>query len=409
MAQNRNKDISLLGLFGKETFEEFQKKMAKATHFSFSIIDYKGSEVVPGYYQKEYKEFLRQIGEDHTCQMSSAFAAAKAAITNLPYIYLCQCGLIKIAIPIVVNEQYLGAVLCGHVYCEDIDYMDEETNLSIIQKDFPMNAEKAEHLFSIPVISAEQIKANADMIFYVMKELCKKETFALQAGNVEHNRVHLQDLRNKNNNLQKKVDEYELTQLMAKMHPQSLLNMLVTISNTAIVEDAIMTQDIVEIFSSILRYYVEDSRTRISLNEEFQQINHYLNVFKLRYENKFDVEIHPAESLNQLMIPKLIMLPLVQYVVNLGALKHNFNGRIICSTELISARCVFTIRFEHDEDAKQVMGYLNESGNVIDERMFHDQIGQLEKRIGFAYPNDYKLSITEEMIVLDIPANIGKE
>ena len=118
---SRHKEINLLGLFGRETLEELQKKLGDATDISVSIIDYRGGEIVPAYHQKEYELFLRHHGEDSSCQMSAAFSAAKAAITNLPYIYLCQCGLVKVAIPVIVNEQYLGAIICGYIRCDDVE------------------------------------------------------------------------------------------------------------------------------------------------------------------------------------------------------------------------------------------------------------------------------------------------
>ena len=39
------KEVSLIGLFGKQFLEEMQNKLAEATGVSFFIIDYKGEPV----------------------------------------------------------------------------------------------------------------------------------------------------------------------------------------------------------------------------------------------------------------------------------------------------------------------------------------------------------------------------
>ena len=47
------KEVSLIGLFGKQFLEEMQNKLAEATGVSFFIIDYRGEPVTKG--EKEEK------------------------------------------------------------------------------------------------------------------------------------------------------------------------------------------------------------------------------------------------------------------------------------------------------------------------------------------------------------------
>lgn len=52
------KEVSLIGLFGKQFLEEMQNKLAEATGVSFFIIDYKGEPVTKG--EKWKKSFVRK-------------------------------------------------------------------------------------------------------------------------------------------------------------------------------------------------------------------------------------------------------------------------------------------------------------------------------------------------------------
>lgn len=408
MDQNRNKEISLIGLFGTETFENLQKRLASVTDFSFSTIDYRGKEIVKNCFQESYINHLYHHGESietMACQMKHALAAAKAAIHNLPYLYLCQCGLVKAAIPIVVNEQYLGAIICGYVRCYDMDYVDPRTGLPLIQKDFhEKNIIKLdEDTTDIPSFSAKKIKDTADLVFMFVQEMCQKKDYELRFGDDLRKKVHFQDLRQKNKELKKTVNDLQYRTMQSIMYPQTLLNMLVTISSVSILEEAEMTQKMIQDFSSMLRYYIEYRREYISLEYELSQIENYLSIIQLRYEKRLQVEVKRNGDVKNQMIPKLLILPLMEYMINYGILNHSFKGMVICNADIIDERCVISMRLNYGGEKDTEMGFLKESGNIMDDRMFHEQLKQLEDRITYEYGEDYKLNIESDYIVLDIP------
>ena len=65
------KEVSLIGLFGKQFLEEMQNKLAEATGVSFFIIDYKGEPVTKG--EKEEKFCKERKKEDEKCQKIFVF------------------------------------------------------------------------------------------------------------------------------------------------------------------------------------------------------------------------------------------------------------------------------------------------------------------------------------------------
>lgn len=401
---SRHKEINLLGLFGRETLEQLQKKLGDATDFSVSIIDYRGGEIVPAYHQKEYDLFLRHHGEDNSCQMSAAFSAAKAAITNIPYIYLCQCGLVKVAIPVIVNEQYLGAIICGYVRCDDVDEKDPVTQMEIVQKDFHSQGEKnhGEDLKGIPSFSAVKIQNIANLAFYLVREISSKEEYTIKLGKEEHNHVHLQEMRKKNAELAETVKKLELETIKKNLYPQALINVLITCSNLAIIEDAPMTRNIIESFSSNLRYYIGHSGENVSLNKELVQIEKYLNTLKLQYENRFDVSVFREGIKKEQKIPKMILFLLVEYMINTTVQRSGYQGKLSLDVRYISGRCVATIQYEYDNEESRPSEILIDRIDM-EEKEYIDQIPYIEKRLAHEYGSDYKLSITADMIRLDLP------
>ena len=400
----RHKEINLLGLFGRETLEQLQKKLGDATEFSVSIIDYRGGEIVPAYHQKEYDLFLRHHGEDNSCQMSAAFSAAKAAITNLPYIYLCQCGLVKVAIPVIVNEQYLGAIICGYIRCDDVDEKDPVTQNQIVQKDFPSQEERdhEEDLKDIPSFSAVKIQNIANLAFYLVREMSSKEEYTIKLGKEEHNHIHLQEMRKKNAELTETVKKLELEAMKKNLYPQALINVLITCSNLAIIEDAPMTRNIIESFSSNLRYYLGHSGENVSLNKELVQIEKYLNTLKMQYENRFDVSVFREGIKKEQKIPKMILFLLVEYMINTTVQRSGYQGKLSLDVRYISGRCVATIQYEYDNEENRPSETFVDRIDM-DDKEYIDQIPYIEKRLAHDYGSDYKLSIAADMIRLDLP------
>ena len=403
----RHKEINLLGLFGRETLEQLQKKLGDATDFSVSIIDYRGGEIVPAYHQREYDLFLRHHGEDNSCQMSAAFSAAKAAITNLPYIYLCQCGLVKVAIPVIVNEQYLGAIICGYIRCDDVNEKDPVTQMQIVQKDFLSQEESshAEDLKEIPSFSAVKIQNVANLAFYLVREMSSKEEYNIKLGKEEHNHIHLQEMRKKNAELAETVKKLELEAMKKNLYPQALINVLITCSNLAIIEDAPMTRNIIESFSSNLRYYIGHSGESVSLNKELVQIEKYLNTLKLQYENRFDASVFREGIKKEQKIPKMVLFLLMEYMINTTVQISGYQGKLSLDVRYISGRCVTTIQYEYNNEEDRPSETFADRLDVEDKELI-DQIPYIEKRLAHEYGSDYKLSITSDMIRLDLPKAI---
>jgi len=405
----RNKEISIVGLFGEKRLGELQEKLAEATDFSFSIIDYRGGEIVPPHFHRDYADYLRKHGEDQSCQLSSAFAAAKAAITNLPYIYLCQCGLVKAAIPIIVHEQYLGAIICGYIRCNDPDETDPATGEPVIHKDFQADDTKeySEDLKKIPSYPAGKIAGIAGLVFYLMQEMSAKEEYIIRMDKDEHNQVHLKELRKKNKELTEAIRTLEWDNEKKDIYPQALINMLVTVSNFAILEDANKTANVIESLSSILRYYLGHGRETVSLNKEMVQMEKYLEVIREQYENRLKVVVERKGITKDQKVPKLALFSLLNYLLSYTVPSSDYRGTLTARAEYVKDRCMITLRFDHEGTEEQSEFLQNFSDMLMDEKDYLEQITVIEKRLDRICKGDYHLSVQRNLITLDLPKETG--
>lgn len=194
------KEVSLIGLFGKQFLEEMQNKLAEATGVSFFIIDYKGEPVTKGEKEEKFcKERKKEDEKCSECQISRAFAAAKSAIKNCTHIFTCPNGLVHMAIPIIVNNQYIGAMVGGPIRCEEKALKESELGDNEKErKQFLEKLGEQKEYQSIPAFTEKRIAAIADMVFLLFKEMGEKETVAIRLCALEHKEVHLSDIRKKN-------------------------------------------------------------------------------------------------------------------------------------------------------------------------------------------------------------------
>ncbi len=404
----RNKEISIVGLFGEKRLGELQEKLSVATDFSFSIIDYRGGEIVPPHFHRDYADYLRKHGEDQSCQMSSAFAAAKAAITNLPYIYLCQCGLVKAAIPIIVHEQYLGAIICGYVRCSDPEATDPVTGEPIVHKDFQTDDVKNhDDLEKISAYPAEKIAGIADLVFYLMQEMSAKEEYIIRMDKDEHNQIHLREIRKKNKELTEVIRTLEWDNEKKDIYPQALINMLVTVSNFAILEDAHKTANVIESLSSILRYYLGHGRETVSLNKEMVQMEKYLEVIREQYEDRLKVAVERKGITKDQKIPKLTLFSFLNYLLSYSVPSSDYRGTLTVSAEYVKDRCIITLRFDREGTEEQSEFFQHLSDMFMDERDYLEQVSMTEKRLDRICKGDYHLSLQKNLITLDLPKETG--
>lgn len=112
----------LKALLDVARWEAVQDQLALLTHTAIITIDYKG---IPISKHSERTAFCTVIRENPVtckrCYRCDSLAGLEAVRRNEPFIYLCHCGIVDVAVPVVVGDQYLGAVMFGQVRLPDGD------------------------------------------------------------------------------------------------------------------------------------------------------------------------------------------------------------------------------------------------------------------------------------------------
>lgn len=173
--------FDLLSLFGKEQLNDIQHRLSKITKLGFITVDYRGEPMTE---YTGFCDFCSHFRLDETlsknCVASDAMSSIQAAISERPRIYMCPCGLMEIAIPIIVNGTYLGGFLCGQALCSDppadILRMKPATDIAVFQQ----MLKKAEpDLQSLPCFDYQHFEDIADLVNLVITLLCENKIVQL--------------------------------------------------------------------------------------------------------------------------------------------------------------------------------------------------------------------------------------
>jgi len=135
------------------------------------------------------------------------------------------------------------------------------------------------------------------------------------------------------NNIRKKIASLEQLALKSQMNPHFIFNSLNSIQHYVMDKDIEGANKFITGFSRLIRQTLDIStRHEISLAEEISYLSTYLQLEKIRLENKFSFEVSADPALNPeaCFIPPMILQPFVENCVRHGIrYRHDNNGKVV--------------------------------------------------------------------------------
>lgn len=153
-----------------DNFQKMQDNIAEVTGIAMVTVDYKGKKITTHSKCNEFCKFIRlHLDVGQLCEKCDARGGLEAARLQQPYIYICHVGVIDLAIPIVIDGQYFGAVMAGQVIIKDEEKEDLEQIVN--NKYFKTELEKEGELKALyeklPRMTLDRVKSVANMIFHI--------------------------------------------------------------------------------------------------------------------------------------------------------------------------------------------------------------------------------------------------
>lgn len=183
----------------------------------------------------------------------------------------------------------------------------------------------------------------------------------------------------------------ELKALYAQINPHFLYNTLDSIKWLAKlngVDDIVL---IVSQLGKLLKNSIRNQKDSVLISEEISLIGNYLAIQKIRYSDKFDVDIQIEESILDCVVPKFIIQPIVE-----NAIIHGIEDKVGKAHLMIKGwHEENKIIFEVKDDGVGIPGEKLDRIRKLTQATNDDSIGiaNVNKRIKLYYGEEYGLEI----------------
>lgn len=139
--------------------------------------------------------------------------------------------------------------------------------------------------------------------------------------------------------------QMQLSILQSQINPHFLYNTLDAIRGQAQIEGCTDLADIIETLSTFFRYSISIKKDYVSIEDELKNVTSYIKIQQYRFEDRFSysVEYDEQDELDQYILPKLTLQPLVENAIYHAFEKTKTTGNISIRIVVLQNRISITV------------------------------------------------------------------
>ncbi len=218
-------------------------------------------------------------------------------------------------------------------------------------------------------------------------------------------------LRESNAQLMKKQAEFDA--LQSQINPHFLYNTLDCIRGQAIrwgIKDIeVMTRAL----SKLFRYSISNHNATVTLEEELNNVESYLLIQQMRFNNKFIKEAYIDDDARDCIIPKLIIQPIIENAIHHGLETKIGSGLLVIRAYITEQRLIINVKDDGCGISQSRLEMINaalESNSAIENSEASKiSVGlmNVNSRIKLTYGNMYGLNVySTQDIGTDVQLNL---
>ncbi|MFC7050309.1 sensor histidine kinase [Emcibacter nanhaiensis] len=221
-----------------------------------------------------------------------------------------------------------------------------------------------------------------------------------------NNQIELQEQREKYLQAMAQAHQAQLKMLRYQLNPHFLFNTLNAISTLVLDKQTKEANNMLSKLSAFLRFsLVSQPMQKMTVDEELYALWLYLDIEKVRFQDRLELDFEVSEQAKLAMIPSLLLQPLVENAIKYAIAPLEDGGRI-------------TLRATVEDDKLVIVLSDNGPGLAV-----HKEIPMTSSGVGIAntrnrleqlYPDDHELTIGSNSpkglkITIKIPYEVKEE
>ena len=188
-----------------------------------------------------------------------------------------------------------------------------------------------------------------------------------------------------NEKLMKEKVAAELSLLKSQVQPHFIFNTLNNIYMLSL-KSSPLTSEMIYRLSSLLSYMLYDSKRHfIEIEKEIEYIKNYINLEKIRYNERLDVQMTVFKNVEKVKVPPLLFLPLVENAFKHGVSNSVEDSWIHIDISLKKKMLIFKIENSISSQKYEPNGFGNGLG-----------LENLRRRLEILYPNRHELKLIHD-------------
>lgn len=220
--------------------------------------------------------------------------------------------------------------------------------------------------------------------------------------------LRLDDYIKKDLKSQLLLNKFRLDSLQAQINPHFLMNTLQLLQTEIVCGNVRESNDMIVSLSRMLNYSLYDKSSMVRVREELNYIQAYLNLFRMKYEDRLQIAYDIQERVQDYFMPKLLLQPLVE-----NCIKHAFgenpnHAMIRISVKEEERKLVFRIRDNGIGMKKEILDVVKKGMEEIEIDSSEIGVKNVHQRIQVLFGDDYGVQITSKYgkgteVLLEIP------
>ena len=186
----------------------------------------------------------------------------------------------------------------------------------------------------------------------------------------------------------------QVKQLESQFNPHFLFNTLDNIRFMAKI-DADAADKMILSLSGLLRYSIREVREEVTVKEDLEYLQNYLNILQIRFNKRFAYEMDVSPDIYDCVIPKLIIQPLLE-----NAVKYGFDENKKLSVKLKGYQNKDQVVFICEDDGagieEELLQELQRQMTGDENTGTHLGLYNINRRIQLMYGQDYGVYLDSE-------------